>query len=426
MTDLPVMTEKDARAAGLYVVPNWALAEAVAAFAKLAKRCTGRLKLDTAPALFFAATGEYEHIWYVDNGDREIRKSRMVACTFARIDGPRPKLNGWSLAARIQPLETGERFIRPVPGVDIATRFRTMGYECEHCNASRIRKDVFVVAHEDGTQKQVGRNCIRDFLGHDPSKLLAAFTAIQVLGESFDREFGCGGARSAHVVDAIEFMERTAAAIRIDGWVSRKVEQATNGDKRATVSCVGGTYGPTESARNERRRLAPNEADSKIAAETLAWVRAQPREGANDYMHNLIVALTHDIIDWRSAGVACSGVSAYLRHLSRDAELNMKRKLNAASVHVGAIGERLRDIMVTVEHKQFIDSQWGGSTLIKVRDDAGNLMTWFASGDTSDFTPGARGKFTGTVKAHKNYKDIAETQVNRCKFTPVKTEATAA
>jgi len=51
------------------------------------------------------------------------------------------------------------------------------------------------------------------------------------------------------------------------------------------------------------------------------------------------------------------------------------------------------------------DGQWQPCTLVKFLDDAGNLLTWYASSD-QDCIVGTVVTFNGTVKASKEYQGI--------------------
>jgi hypothetical protein len=323
------------------------------------------------------------------------------------------------LAARLIVTETGERIVKAVPGVELPARFRTTGTECEHCNAARMRKDVFVCHNaERGEWKQIGRTCVRDFLGHDPARLLAAFVAVSVIG----KEFGdfIGGGHAYPTFDTVSMLEYTAACIRVDGWTSRaKAEQF---GKTATASFVGDCFARGETGAKARARYEPSEADKKTAREALDWVRGPlaTQETHSDYEFNLVASLRHEVIDGRTFGIAASSVQAYLRATSREAELNMKRAANAASVFVGAEKERLRDIPVTIEFKTLVESDFGASYLLKMRRADGCLFSWFCSGNgAADFKAGDAVLVTGTVKAHREYKGTKETQLTRCKLAPV-------
>lgn len=415
MTELATMTEDEARKAGLYVIPDHYLADAQAAFAKLAKRAAKRLEGCASPALVYVATGMHEHIWYV--GDK--RHSRLIPAHFARIDGAAPKLAGWSLAARLIVTETGERILKAVPGVELPARFRDTGTECEHCQTARFRKDVFVCHNEErGEWKQIGRTCVRDFLGHDPARLLAAFVAVSVIGKEFG-DFLSGGHAYA-TFDTVSLLEYTAACIRVDGWTSRAKADAAQ--KTATSSTVIDCFARGEVGARARERYAVTARDTETARDALQWVRGAlaAQETHSDYEFNLVASLRHAVIDARTVGIAASSVQAYLRAMSREAELNSKRAANALSVFVGTEKERLKDIAVTIEFKTLIESDFGASYLLKMRRADGCLFSWFCSGRGADeFKPGDAALVTGTVKAHREYKGTKETQLTRCKLAPV-------
>lgn len=403
-----------------FPVPVHAVGDAESAFAKLASRAAKRLGGVPAPVLEWKARGLYLVTREIDTEDGKIERRYKVPCVFAAIAGEAPKIAGWSLAARIQRLATNERITRNVPGVELPQRVRDLGAEiCEHCNTARIRNDVFAVRNvETGEFKQVGKTCLRDFLGHDPAALLAAYTAIESLCESGEKMFG--GLWTADTFPTLDVLIATAAVIRVDSWVSRKSSDETG--RPSTSSTVSKLMHGRGLKAQERAAYAATAADESIAADTLAYVRGLSATAANDYERNLVASLKHESCDARTFGLVASSVAAYLRAMSRAAELNSRKAANAASVHVGAVKERLRGLVVTIEHMQNIESDFGGCTLVKMRDEAGNLFSTFASGSgCSDAKIGARMVLTGTVKKHADYKGVLETQLSRVVLSPFDT-----
>ena len=96
-----------------------------------------------------------------------------------------------------------------------------------------------------------------------------------------------------------------------------------------------------------------------------------------------------------------------------DAVENRERQ-NAASEWVGDIKERI-EIAGRVEFVRDFDGAYGVTTLIKWRDDAGNVCAWFASG-CWDVAKGDRIAGKGTVKKHDEYQDTKQTVFTRCKI----------
>lgn len=415
---LPVASRLEAPE-GAKLVPVSCLGELRARFATMAKRCVSRLKGCAAPTMEVVARGTYTHTWEVrgDEGER-ITRSRDLEAVWVRVDGQQPKLAGWSLAARLERLATDERMVRNVPGVEIPARFRDTGYTCEHCNAARDRKDCFVVVNEAGEFKQVGASCLKDFLGHNPAAMLKFFSNFGGMCDEFG-EWIATGMRLPNVIDTLEVLQYAAAAIRVHGWVSRKAADAyyekSDGQNSLlpTSRIVHACISPgTENDHRTRKALKPTEADEKLAAETLAWVRGW-EDTKSDYELNLKIALKHDVMDPRTIAIAVSAPASMLRYLSREAELGMKRKEAANSNWRGELKERLHGIQAKISFVKHGASDFGSTTLIKFVADNGDILTWFASGH-HQVKPGDAVILTGTVKRHTEYNGAKETQLSRC------------
>lgn len=95
----------------------------------------------------------------------------------------------------------------------------------------------------------------------------------------------------------------------------------------------------------------------------------------------------------------------------------------AASAWVGKVGDRIElevTVLFTAEGR---GGQWGPSTVVKCKDDSGNLLVWFASGSWH-IEPGSRCKVRGTVKAHDEYRGGKQTVMTRCKLVEIEQEVT--
>lgn len=113
---------------------------------------------------------------------------------------------------------------------------------------------------------------------------------------------------------------------------------------------------------------------------------------------------------------------------------------------VGTVGGKI-DTTVTIDLVKWIErpeSRAGGLTLVKMHDDAGKILTWFASKVVWNYTDGVwesqepiRGTYTtrnvlvaegvrvqikGTIKAHNEFRGARETMVTRCSLVAVEAE----
>ena len=106
-----------------------------------------------------------------------------------------PKFNGWEFAATIEQIDgSPTHLLRCSPayeGGKIPAHFRDCDPTyCEHCRMKRNRSETFVVFNAERVEyRQVGRQCLRDFLGHDPSMMIASAGYIAEAVDAFLMEF---------------------------------------------------------------------------------------------------------------------------------------------------------------------------------------------------------------------------------------------
>jgi len=169
---------------------------------KLNRRAT---KLGCEPAVVTVIGSEMVKASRVMPGGRILKYEYEVK--LVTVTGDTPKLEGWSLIAKVEYVSE-ERMMLCVPGESCPEEFRTRGIECDHCKSKRQRKNVFVLRHDDGRHVQVGRTCIKDFLGGvSPEQLLSRATwNFNVAEACGDYEEG-GGSYAPEAID-IEIPQR--------------------------------------------------------------------------------------------------------------------------------------------------------------------------------------------------------------------------
>jgi hypothetical protein len=354
------------------------------------------------------------------------------------IRGHSPRVNGWSLLARKTPVATVdaqgqeqvEMLIACVPGQMCPVEYRHNGLGCNHCGTSRFRKDVFVLRHEDGRTKQVGRNCLADFLGHaSPDALVASaeysFSAGELLGDAEEEGWGNGGG-GERVLPIGLFLAVVAVVSRKMGWVSGKAayEARESGDYHATSTASTAWEVLTRTDRDMQAFVRENDLhatddDSEKAEKALAWARTLPVDD-NDYLTNLGVSSRRPVVDWKSKGFVASALTSFARHLESEEE--RVRRAEAAALratlpkpkHVGVVGERQGFAGLTVKKVQGFEGMYGVTTLVRFEDADRNTLVWWASGE-KDFEVGQVVDVTGTVKAHEFWRDIPQTILQRVK-----------
>jgi len=372
------------------------------------------------PNLFTAIEGTYDIVGYVE----------QVTVT---VTGEAPKYAGWSFVATLTWDEvTGECVTRKVPGVaEDITLPRPKDQWCDHCETARLRKDTYLLQHEDGSFKQVGSTCLAEFLGVEVHLHLLGFNPYDGVEDNRPRQ--------PERLVAQSVLADVQAIIRAFGWVSGGAaynDPSKTSTKQRLVAAYSyrpgraDTYGKFEfDALRENRK----EGDEQFAIDTIAWVRSLA--GKNDYEANLQAAIGHEVrelLDGTTVeydtfridnlGLVVSAINGYQRSLDRAAEKAAQQRVSAKSEWVGQPKDKIVVENAELLSQRYIDSDWGTTILLTFRAADGNVFKWFAS-NPGEVEVGAHYTVKGTVKKHETYNDLKSTVLTRCGLT--KTEVAA-
>lgn len=262
---------------------------------------------------------------------------------------------------------------------------------------------------------QIGRSCLRDYLGHnallfaEQAQYLIDLADISEGAESF-------GGNGGPIYEPLEvYLSFVAELIKLDGWMSRSKARQMDIEWRATSNVAYNHMYPPKDF--ERLFTWPSEESKKEADAAIEWAANQEGEEVSDYIHNIRTIARRMVCESRDMGLAASIVAAYHRHLKdlRYAELRAKRAEIAK--YVGNVGDRLT-IKVTVEYVTQCDSQWGVSHRHVMTDADGNMFVWFAHGTT--YAAGNELVLKGTVKKHSEWQGVKQNVLSRCEKVEVK------
>ncbi len=345
------------------------------------------------------------------------------------VSGPAPKLAGWSFVAVLQHEEAGN-IVRRVPGTEsikVGIDLRTAPPYCGHCKTARRRNDTYVVVNASGTQVQVGRNCLKDFTGHESPELVARWAEIIAnfeLASGEDEEGGGFGGHGENYSGILPFLAYVAASIRVTGeWLSRTKARDLYASRPATADVAWEQCFPH--ALTKKFPTTPADLERATTALDYAVAHFEAQEAAGielgDYEHNLRICIEGKAINQRSAGIAGSLIAFSERLIGKE----MERRKSALSEFQGEVGKRL-DFILEVVRVIDIESQFGVSHLHILQDENGNKFKWKASSES--LSVGQKYKVKGTVKSHDTYipKDapaghpgFKQTVLSRCKAEKV-------
>lgn len=336
------------------------------------------------------------------------------------VTGEAPKIAGWTLVAVLEPQDNGEMVVREVPGQTCPKGFFTTDLTCDHCNSKRRRNNIFVLRDEGEYHKQVGRQCLADFLGHQSPESMLAYAEMMAdfrknLSDAEDEGYGFGGKRE-RVADLRHFVAVCSVLIRRVGWQSRTSAREESGGTATANSAWDICTRPNEKEVREfveRKKIHANDEDGAVAEKALEWARAIPKEMAeSSYLHDLGVICRQEVVNFKNAGYAASVLNAYHRHLSDQQAKIVKAQNNANKKHVGTLGERQDFANVKLVVLRPIGGMYPKS-LAKFSDPDGNMLVWFASGCPQWLKVGDTYTITGTVEKHEAYNGEPQTVLKR-------------
>lgn len=337
---------------------------------------------------------------------------RPITVSFrdCELSGPEFKVAGFTFLARIDHNTTqnfdgnGRNLVCAAPGCDgmIPERYRTAAPHCDHCRVQRYRNDTFILRGADGEFRQIGRNCLADYIGHDAESIIALFTGYgRALADCAEESECWRGVRFSLGGEAVDVLAYTAAAIERFGWLSKAKADPDAGTVATAVIVADNLLSP-EHAAKRGHDVIPAESHYETAEKAIAWVRNDlaGRRRLSDFESNLIALLSRDWIDVKGFGFACAAVFCYFRAIERD----LTRKADAAtrkpSQHVGKPGERVNLASVRVLGAYVREGSFGPVVHCYMRDGDGNNLLWYASGNCN-LSQGDVINLRGTVKRHQ-------------------------
>lgn len=401
-------------------------------------------KLGAEPVRVVELGKTEKFIYYTESGINSEGKAykpgdvaKVITMHKIQIVGKAPALNGWTLISVVEPVD-GKTLMRKFPGnnIEIPVEFRDVTPDrCDHCHTVRRRNETFIVHHEKGEWKVVGRQCLFDFTGIKNPERIADYASflrnlmadIGSVGE--ERMPGCWGRDGEYIAPMQSFLYDVAIYTMRKGFVSSKAayeSRDTDNPKQATGKGVFNdlyypVYGDGEyekRVRNERRKYREEITDEEDTKATMMvdnalqfgktqFVEAEDNR-LTDYGHNMKVLLALDYVRSKDVGFVASVISGYLRSIEQKIDYSK-------SQHVGTVGGKII-VPVTILKTKAWEGQYGAMNIVTMQDDDGNILTLFAKQTQVLPEEGKYITMAAKVKRHDIRGNQKSTIVNYAKF----------
>lgn len=433
----------------VYEVPEQNLAGLREAFDKLCKRAR-RLGVPEPTMQVATETVRELREWCDTRGDMVYREMNWFPAPHQRatatgrverwfgvtVQGEAPRLpGGWQFVATLSPLpqEGGEavNLIQTVPGMECPAEYakpHNVG-RCDQCNTKRYRKETFVVQNTAGETRAVGRNCLKDFLGHSNPERLASWATWLCELDTMCGGYCERGGRAVETYTLEDYLTSVAAVVAVRGFLGTGRARDEGGTPTVSWVALLNDPNPFGDANKRERAELISEINAKVDAEAMReqaravieWalamdVDAMMEQDGESYLLNLALIARAGFVGRKTTGLAASMPTAYMRAMDKLEAATAR----PASQHIGT--PKVREDFVARVDRVIITEGFYGTTYIykltgNVMADAGNLVndiTWFASRE-ADMEEGCTYHIKATVKEHGDYNGRPQTVVNRAK-----------
>lgn len=299
------------------------------------------LRLNTKLSKIGCPVVTFEQVGHEDIADLD-NPNKLHRFIKVKVEVVAPAVNGWKFLATIDHTPEGNVF-RAVPGFTVPAEYRDKAPCCDHCKVNRMRRDTYIVQHEDGRTMQVGSNCLQEFLGYEnPTQLTKAaqliLSACDIADAAQDQHWLGGTGKRVidyYRISLRQFLGHVAAVVRVQGkFVTSKQARENGGESTGRFAKIV----MDRAGEGFYAQYVPTETDFKLADDSVDWVIGKygpalgieegdridfkaaifnTLKGSNfeisDFEHNLFTVAKSEAIEPRLIGIAAFIIEAFRR-----------------------------------------------------------------------------------------------------------------
>lgn len=301
--------------------------------------------------------------------------------------------------------------IKTIPGeFEIPTQYYT-STSCDHCNTNHRRKYTVLLRHTiSGEYKQVGKSCLKDYIGVDITgyaSYLASFDSLEEYAETLNKE---RFSREPKYFEVRDILLQTIARVEDRGYISKKMAELADYGLDTTASDIYHMFNQSRNGDGELI-LAPYTIlpqYEETVDQIIEFINSLA--DTDSYIWSLQTILAAKHVQMNNLGLTVSMVGYYLREMGKK-ERDQKTAETSKSNYVGEVGERIV-FTGTPECVHSYETDFGITRIYKfvVGDD---VIIW----KTSKYLSDSEVTLKATIKDHKEFRGVRQTEVTRARVT---------
>ena len=295
---------------------------------------------------------------------------------------------------------------------NVPTKYHNTSMYCEHCSSNRGRTSVIIIRDLDtNTIKQVGKTCIKKYLGNG-FRLLGnlLLTIDDILEDDYSDEYY---SIACNYVNLNKYLYCCMKSIKDRGYIKRYTVDDNGNDVMTTAHDAMILYDSV------------HDIDSvEVEKAIQVYKEFVLSKGDNsDFTHNVLTLLSNSYIERKYINMVAFVPTFLLNKYRFDAE-KKARKSELSNKYIGNVGDKV-SAKVRLIHYRYYETHftYRGETncMYTFIDSEGNLIQWNTQkgiGYDLDVAIENKTQFTisGTVKACKEFKNRFYTVLTRCRI----------
>lgn len=290
------------------------------------------------------------------------------------------KVGDYDIVAELEHHQEGNIIRQINYNYSVDSKYRTAKPYCEHCNKLRNRNNTFLLIDKTGNTKQVGKSCLKDFIGYDNEKIIELVSRINLCMTDYDEE------------EVINYSKEC------------RFQELKNIANKFYQLILKNGYNKENPFKDFEEINYNKDLESKVD-EILNVVNTDWYNDNSDYCYNIKIVLSLEYIESKHWRLLLSYINSALNYL-QDLQIN--------NTYLGNINDRveftIKEVKALYSNGQY--SYYSDENITyKIKTTNNQIIIW-----STEKEPKANQTYKATIKSLKEYKDIKQTVVTRCRL----------
>jgi hypothetical protein len=308
------------------------------------------------------------------------------------------KVAGYEFVASVETVLAGNLIKKISDDVFVPEIYRDRCW-CDHCKSNRARKYTVILKNSETDEYiQVGKSCIKDYIGCDMSHYASYLEFYTELDESIEKM----SSEFHSYTPSFKFEEIVSQTLEYTkrfGYVSKR-QSYENGQVSTSTAVYAALNGVKIDGEDYEVYEVSEDSKEKFNS-VLSFVNNL--DDSSDYNNNLKVLATSAYIDNKNLGLAVSAVGYWIRETAKKKEIADA----VVSEFVGQVGDKI-EITAVPNCIYSACGEYGWSYIYKlVVDD--NVFIW----KTNKFLEEDEITVKAVIKEHSTFRGVKQTVITR-------------